>query len=82
MMSERHMSQCSASPTGAAHHHSGEEMSMKTEQEIADAYTMIRAAIRLADKLEQDPAHHGDSATVRQLAEYLERTVVPINQRR
>ena len=81
MMIER-QSQRSASPTGAALNHSGGEMDMKTEQEIADAYTMIRAAIRLADKLEQDPAHHGDSATVRQLAEYLERTVVPINQRR
>ncbi len=34
MMSERPMSQRSASPTGAAHHHSGEEMIMNTHHYI------------------------------------------------
>lgn len=34
MMSERPMSQRSASPTGAAHHHSGEEMSMNKLRKI------------------------------------------------
>ena len=55
---------------------------MKTDREIADAYVMIGAAIRLADKLENEPAHRGDSVTVRNLAEFLERIIVPIEQRR
>ena len=51
-------------------------------QQMHDAYAMIDAALRLADKLETIPAHHGDSVTVRQLAEYIERAVVPIELRR
>jgi hypothetical protein len=80
MMIDR-QSRRSASPTGAAHHHSGEERIM-TEQQIRDAYTMIDAAVRLADKLEGTRDYRGDSVTLQQLAEYIERTVVPIELRR
>lgn len=50
-------------------------------RKIDDAYTMIHAAVRLADKLE-NAGMGGDSVTARQLAEYIERTVVPIELRR
>ena len=51
------------------------------EQKIADAYIMINAAMRLANKLE-DAKNTSDSVVLRQLAEYIERTVVPIKLRR
>ena len=48
---------------------------------VADAYIMINAAMRLANKLE-DAKNTSDSVVLRQLAEYIERTVVPIELRR
>lgn len=52
-----------------------------THDAYTDARTMIHAAQRIAMKLEAIPQHHGDAADLYHLAEFIERTCIPIEYR-
>ena len=53
---------------------------MMDNQQKIETYIMVDSLVRIADKLEL--SNPGDSVSLRQAAEWIERTIIPIAERR